>query len=73
MKVLLPEGKKLEGFERQLQETLEQTNLVGYALMGFRFSEAWNTSKLHEIDALVILKPGIEPIRKLESRAPQCI
>ena len=59
MKVLLPEGRKLEGFERHLQETLEQADLAGYALMGFKFAEAWNTNKLHEIDALVILRPGI--------------
>lgn len=58
MKVLLPEGTELQGFERKLQETLEQSNLDGYALMGFAFREARGAG-LHEIDALVLLKPAI--------------
>ena len=58
MKVLLPEGKELEGFERKLQEILEEAKLDGYALMGFSFREAQGAS-LHEIDALVLLKPAL--------------
>lgn len=58
MKVLLPEGKKLNSFEHQLQKTLEQTNLEGYALVGFRFVQV-NGQQLSEIDALVLLQPGI--------------
>ncbi len=58
MKVLLPEGKKLKGFERQLQERLEKINLEGFALMGFSYQEV-NSSKLHEVDAVVLLEPGI--------------
>lgn len=32
MKVLLPEGVELQGFERELKTTLEQAQLAGYAL-----------------------------------------
>jgi ABC-type phosphate/phosphonate transport system substrate-binding protein len=58
MQVLLPIDKELDGFERELQMVLEQANLAGYALMGFKFRES-SSSVLHEIDALVILEPGI--------------
>ncbi|MHC5726582.1 MAG: nuclease-related domain-containing protein, partial [Nostoc sp.] len=58
MKVLLREGVELEGFERELKTTLQQAQLAGYALMGFAFREVLN-SKLHEIDALVVMEPGV--------------
>ncbi|MBN3871502.1 PhnD/SsuA/transferrin family substrate-binding protein [Nostoc sp. JL33] len=58
MKVLLPEGVELQGFERELKTTLEQAQLAGYALMGFAFREALS-SKLHQIDALVVMEPGV--------------
>ena len=58
MRVLLPPRTKLEGFEEELQQTLEQSNLKGSALMGFEFREV-SCAKQHEIDALVILEPGI--------------
>ncbi|MEH2376970.1 NERD domain-containing protein, partial [Nostoc sp.] len=58
MKVLLREGVELQGFERELKTTLEQAQLAGYALMGFVFREALS-SKLHEIDALVVMEPGV--------------
>jgi|GEM_PF-872389 len=57
MKVLLPKGRELKGFERQLQTTLEQANLEGYALMGFSFCEAQGCIQ-HEIDALVLVEPA---------------
>lgn len=57
MKVLLPEGTELQGFERELKTTLEQTHLAGYALMGFSFRESLG-AKLYEIDALVVMEPG---------------
>jgi len=58
MKVLLQEGSKLQGFERELKTTLEQAQLAGYALMGFAFRENL-TSRLHKIDALVVMEPGV--------------
>ncbi|MCC5612762.1 NERD domain-containing protein [Nostoc sp. CHAB 5834] len=58
MKVLLPEGVELQGFERELKTTLEQAQLAGYALMGFSFREALS-SNFHEIDALVVMEPGV--------------
>ncbi|MEH2377835.1 MAG: PhnD/SsuA/transferrin family substrate-binding protein [Nostoc sp.] len=58
MKVLLPQGVEVQGFERELKTTLEQAQLAGYALMGFAFREALS-SKLHEIDALVVMEPGV--------------
>ena len=58
MKVLLPEGAELQGFEKELKTTLEQAQLAGYALMGFAFREALS-SQLHEIDALVVMEPGV--------------
>lgn len=58
MKVLLPEGVELQGFERELKTTLEQAQLAGYALMGFAFREAFS-SNLHQIDALVVMEPGV--------------
>jgi len=58
MRVLLPKGTKLEGFERELQSTLEKADLAGYAFMGFTFREI-RSSRLHEIDALVVMEPGV--------------
>ncbi len=58
MKVLLPEGAELKGFERELQVALEKANLAGYALMGFTFREALS-ARLHEIDALIVMEPGV--------------
>lgn len=58
MKVLLPEGVELQGLERELKTTLEQAQLAGYALMGFAFREDLS-SKLHQIDALVVMEPGV--------------
>ncbi len=58
MKVIVPENTELRGFERELQTVLEQANLAGYALMGFAFREV-SSSKLHEIDALVVMEPGL--------------
>ena len=58
MKVLLPEGTKLERFEYQLQKTLEQADLAGYALMGFAFRGV-KSGELHEIDALVLMESGV--------------
>lgn len=59
MKVVLPENAELKNeFERQLQATLEQANLDGYALMGFSFREA-RGGGLHEIDALLLIEPCI--------------
>ena len=58
MKVLLPEGAELKGFERELQVVLEEANLAGYALMGFTFREALS-ARLHEIDALIVMEPGV--------------
>lgn len=58
MKVLLPEGTELQGFERELKTTLEQAHLAGYAFMGFSFKEAL-CARLHEIDALVVMEPGV--------------
>ncbi|MFM7424327.1 MAG: PhnD/SsuA/transferrin family substrate-binding protein [Elainella sp.] len=58
MKVLLPENTELIGFERELQKTLEQADLAGYALMGFAFREARGRA-LHEIDALLLIEPCI--------------
>ena len=58
MKVLLRKGAELNGFERQLQRTLEQANLTGYALMGFSFREA-HGSQQYAIDALVLREPTV--------------
>ncbi|MCM0593780.1 MAG: PhnD/SsuA/transferrin family substrate-binding protein [Gloeotrichia echinulata CP02] len=60
MKVLLPEGTEIQGFERELKTTLEQAKIAGYALMGFSFREARaRGARLHEIDALVVMEPGV--------------
>jgi hypothetical protein len=58
MKILLPYQKKLDNsFEKDLKRTLQESNLEGYALLSFSFADS--QGKLHEIDAVLVLSPGV--------------
>jgi hypothetical protein len=58
MKVLLPPHKILDNsLEQQLQRTLAASKLEGYALMSFSFCNEKGIQ--HEIDAVLILSPGV--------------
>ena len=58
MKILLPYQKKLNNsFENDLNRTLQRSNLEGYALLSFSFSDS--KGKLYEIDGVLVLYPGI--------------
>ena len=59
MKVLLPPQHDLSNpLEQQILEVLRDANLAGYALLGCSFRES-SSAILHEIDALLVLEPGI--------------
>jgi len=58
MKILLPYQKKLDNsFENDLKRTLQRSNLEGYALLSFSFSDS--KGKLYEIDGVLVLYPGL--------------
>jgi len=58
MKILLPYQKKLDNsFENDLKRTLQRSNLDGYALLSFSFTDS--KGKLYEIDGVLVLYPGL--------------